>query len=67
MSQAGKDPVAQPIAAPKNDKVNVACNVCDVPKNVDGKRLHKVVPVKVWLNDPSKRLVTWAYLDAGPD
>ena len=45
-SQAGKGPAAQPIEAPKSE-VNVACNVCDVSKNVDGKKLHKVVPVKV--------------------
>jgi len=31
--------------------------------------LHKVVPVKVkvWLNDPSKSLITWAYLDEGSE
>ena len=45
MSQAGKGPVPQPIETTKNDKANIACNICDVPKNVDGKKLYKVVPV----------------------
>ena len=57
---------AQPIEAPKSE-VNVACNVRDASKNVDGRKLHKVVPVKVWLNDPSKSLITWAYLDEGSE
>ena len=33
MSQAGKGLVLQSIETTKSYNVNVACNVCDVPKN----------------------------------
>ena len=31
------------------------------------KKLHKVVPIKIWLEDPSDAVVTWAFMDEGSE
>ena len=38
---------------------------CDI--QVSGRKLHKVVPVKVWTADPSEEVTTWAIMDEGSE
>ena len=49
-------------------QVLISCNFCDKSQfNNDGKKLHKVVPVRVWVEDRNKSVCTWAYMDDGSE
>ena len=51
----------------QRDKVLMSCNACvRSPKNCE-RKLHKVVPIRVWLKDPEKSVFTWAYMDDGSE
>ena len=52
-------------AAKPAENAVVACNSC-IPSG-KGKKLHKIVPVKVWTTDPAKAIECWAYMDDGSE
>ena len=57
----------EPSSSVSNERVLVACNSCDSSQKTPGRKLHKVVPVKIWEKDPNKSIYTWAYMDDGSE
>ena len=55
------------VTSGSGEQVLISCNFCDKSQCEDGKKLHKVVPVRVWVEDPSKGVCTWAYMDNGSE
>jgi len=47
------------------EKTVVGCNVCKKPAR--GTKLHKVLPVKVWLTNPADFILTYCLLDDGSE
>jgi len=48
-----------------SEQALVASGTCE--QSVDGTKLHKVVPVKVWTTDPANYVLTYCFLDEGSE
>ena len=46
--------------------LNVSCSTYS-DSTTSNKKLHKVVPIKVWIEDPGEAMVTWASMDEGSE
>ena len=47
----------------KNTSVIIASNQCAAKINQCGRKLHKVLLVSIWVDNPCKSLTTWAFTD----
>ena len=47
--------------------VNISSNQCADKISQCGRKLHKVVPVSIWVDNPCNSLTTWAFMDEGSE
>ena len=55
------------VTSGSGQQVLISSNFCDKSQCKDGKKLLKVVPVRVWVEDSNKSVCTWAYMDDGSE